>query len=213
MLFLHWNAQEFPGASSPGPPPGALPLDLPGSLSGPLDPTPQGSRALPASISCTLRKRFLINGHPAIPCPRAPSSKVTPLTSSTVNLRFSGYLTRMIGLWHLLTTREACICIILYVPSHHTLALVVLFIKGSRDLNSVTRVFMTSMTLLDIGIGCTYAATAIKYKWPFRYIDCAEQTFTATALIWKTSSASLFSVYLERFVAVTIFVFIQSARF
>ena len=32
MLFLHWNAQDLPGASPPGPPPGALPLDPTGAL-------------------------------------------------------------------------------------------------------------------------------------------------------------------------------------
>ena len=44
-----------------------------------LNPTPQGSLALRASIFCTVLKRFLINGAPSHPCPRAPSSKVTPL--------------------------------------------------------------------------------------------------------------------------------------
>ena len=32
MLYPHWNAQELPGASPPGPPPGALPLDPTGAL-------------------------------------------------------------------------------------------------------------------------------------------------------------------------------------
>ena len=59
MLYPHWNAQELPGASPPGPPPGAFPLN----------PTPQGSRALRDSIFCTLRKRFLINGAPSHPLP------------------------------------------------------------------------------------------------------------------------------------------------
>ena len=34
MLYPHWNAQELPGASPPGPPPGALPLDPTGALKG-----------------------------------------------------------------------------------------------------------------------------------------------------------------------------------
>ena len=67
---------------------GALPLDphqrlcpwtLPGHLSGPQDPKLQGSRVLRASIFCSLHKRFLLMGHPASPCPRAPWSKVMPL--------------------------------------------------------------------------------------------------------------------------------------
>ena len=32
MLYPHWNAQELPEASPPGPPPGALPLDPNGAL-------------------------------------------------------------------------------------------------------------------------------------------------------------------------------------
>ena len=51
--ILHWKCcktLELPGASPPGPPPGALPLDPTGPLSGPLDPTPWSSRALRASI-------------------------------------------------------------------------------------------------------------------------------------------------------------------
>ena len=54
MLFLHWKTQALLGLR-------------------PLDPTPQSSRILRASIFCTLRR-------PAIPCPRAPSRKVTPLS-------------------------------------------------------------------------------------------------------------------------------------
>ena len=41
ILYPHWNAQELPGASPPGPPPGL----------------------------CTLRKCFLINGAPSHPLP------------------------------------------------------------------------------------------------------------------------------------------------
>ena len=48
---------------------GFCPWTPPGPLSGPLDPTPQGSRALRASTFCTLRKRFLINGAPSHPLP------------------------------------------------------------------------------------------------------------------------------------------------
>ena len=43
------KTQQLPGASPPGPPPGALPLDPTGPLSGPLDPMPQGSCELGAS--------------------------------------------------------------------------------------------------------------------------------------------------------------------
>ena len=55
MVFLHLKTQELPGASPPGPHQGLCPWTPQGPLSGPLDPTPQGSRALGASIFCTVR--------------------------------------------------------------------------------------------------------------------------------------------------------------
>ena len=61
--------RSFRGLRPLDPHQGLCPWIPPGPLSGPLDPTPQGSRALCASIFSTLRKRFLINGAPSHPLP------------------------------------------------------------------------------------------------------------------------------------------------
>ena len=75
-----------------------------------------------------------------------------------------------------------------------------------RSLNPVTRVFMTSMTLSDIGIGFSYIlpvlAATVQDKWPFGYTGCAVQAFTNNAF-GIASFASLISVNFERFIAVT----------
>ena len=85
MLFLHWKTHELPGAFPHVLPVGFAPEPLaPGLVKGPLGPTSQGLCALRPSIFCKLQKCFLINEAPAIPCPRAPSSKVTPLWKRTV---------------------------------------------------------------------------------------------------------------------------------
>ena len=78
MLYLHWNAQE-PQGVKPGP--------HRGPLSGPLDHTPQGSRTLRASIFCTLRKRFLINGAPSHPLPTGTLEQSYATVSSWVRVK------------------------------------------------------------------------------------------------------------------------------
>ena len=55
MLFLLWKTRDLQGVPPLDPRPGTFPLD----------PTPQGSRTVRASIFCTLLKRFLINGAPS----------------------------------------------------------------------------------------------------------------------------------------------------
>ena len=102
MLFLHWKTQELPGALSSGPSRYFTPGPHRGpSLSGPLDSTSRGSCALRTSIFFTLRKRFLINGAPSHPFPRAPSSKVTPLIYISIFLAiFNKYSrSRVLKMW------------------------------------------------------------------------------------------------------------------
>ena len=60
--------RSFRGLRPLDPHQGLCPWTPPGPLGGPLDPTPQGSRALRSSIFCTLRKR-LISGAPSHPLP------------------------------------------------------------------------------------------------------------------------------------------------
>ena len=91
MLFLHWKTHELPGAFPPVLTVGFANEPLaPGLVKGPLNPTSQGLCALHPSIFCKLQKCFLINEAPAIPCPRAPSSKGTPLHQTCETLRAWG---------------------------------------------------------------------------------------------------------------------------
>ena len=75
-ISLRWKCcihiemhRSFRGLRLLDPQQGLCPWTPPGPLSGPMNPRPQGSRALRASIFCTLRKHFLINGAPSRPLP------------------------------------------------------------------------------------------------------------------------------------------------
>ena len=74
-ISLRWKCcfcikkyKSFRGLHPLDPHQGLCPWIPPGPLSGPLDPTPQGSRALGSSIFCTVLKH-LINGAPSHPLP------------------------------------------------------------------------------------------------------------------------------------------------
>ena len=86
----------------------------------------------------------------------------------------------------------------------NSLTLVVL--RQIREVNPVTRVFMTSMTLSDLGSGFGYilpifAATTVN-AWPFGDVLCVVLGFFNIVFSF-TSLISLLSVNFERFLAVT----------
>ena len=77
--FCIKKTQELPGASSPGTPQGALPLDPTGAFKRAPGPHVAKARERCALQFFALCASAYSMGHPAIPCPGAPSNKVTPL--------------------------------------------------------------------------------------------------------------------------------------
>ena len=85
----------------------------------------------------------------------------------------------------------------------NSLTLVVL--RKMKELSPITRVFMTSMTLSDLGAACVLmpivVATAVN-RWPFGIVLCSIHGFIFT-LCSYTSVLSLFWLTTERYLAVT----------
>ena len=85
----------------------------------------------------------------------------------------------------------------------NSLTLIILW--KCHEINSVTKVFMSSMTVSDLGIGFVFvpalAATVVD-GWPFGDTLCSISG-CFTGLFCYTSAMSLFSLTCERFLAVT----------
>ncbi len=85
-------------------------------------------------------------------------------------------------------------------------SLTLIVLRQIPDLNPVTRIFMTTMTLSDLGCGFGYIlpilAATIVNKWPFGDVFCVILGFVNIVFSF-TSFISLLSVNFERFLAVT----------
>ena len=93
--------------------------------------------------------------------------------------------------------------IIIFNILANSLALVIL--SKVREMNPVTKVFMTSMTLSDLGwafIFMTVLPSTAVDRWPFGAVFCSVVGFLVLLFITVTA-LSLFSVTCERFLAVT----------
>ena len=85
----------------------------------------------------------------------------------------------------------------------NSLTLIILW--KCHKINSVTRVFMTSMTMSDLGLGLVLVPALVATifdRWPFGEVLCSI-TGCLTGLFCYTSPMSLFSLTCERFLAVT----------
>ena len=97
--------RSFWGLRPLDPHQGLCPWTTPGPLSGPLDPTPQGSCALRVSIFCTLRKHFLINGAPSHPLPTGTLEQcyATDYTQEHLkHLFMDKYMQKQVNPWKIL---------------------------------------------------------------------------------------------------------------
>ena len=93
--------------------------------------------------------------------------------------------------------------IIVFNMFANSLTLVIL--SKVREINPVTKVFMTSMTLSDLGwafIFMTVLPSTAVDRWPFGAVFCSVAGFL-TVLFPTATTLSLFSVTCERFLAVT----------
>lgn len=99
------------------------------------------------------------------------------------------------------TTLGLILCLNLFANS-----LVLVVLPRIRELSPVTRVFMTSMTVSDLGAGLGYIfpvfASTIVNQWPFGDTMCSILAHT-NYVFCLTSSLSLLSVNVERYIAVT----------